>query len=418
MTNATRITTCIVDIDWRDSTPLIGCDPAKAARLVTSLRKRLNKLAESVAGRCFITTGDGAMLELPSATSAIEAALALQDQAYADLPLRCGADAGDVERLANGDLIGAAASNAARLQKLSPVGGALISRTLIDLAPEGLKAKFVPYGFASLGQGKNIETFALLPGSQGAISLADFTDPEFLEVVRRGARDLLDSERRLDVLREMKRLRFAFTAFAQRQVEWSECDRLELALEIAANLSGHRAQVADDHGWNDMLLDDVRLGFSKVGSCILILACTPIEAPRTAQLLHDAWEAYWNAFWVDWRNSHDREEQALRLSQRVRKTLRLGSELVKRFLAYADAMDRCGDRDAAFVARLTSDQLEKNWENIQRDLADLESVASGQHLAFSHGIAAGFEVLLGLVHRALRFAPVEVDDGPRRRRAA
>ncbi|CAN5520369.1 adenylate/guanylate cyclase domain-containing protein [soil metagenome] len=132
------------------------------ARLKAHRTERLEPVLASHGGRLVKLTGDGALIEFPSAVDALGAAIAFQ-QAMADanrdqpedarIVFRVGLHLGDLI-VDSDDLYGDGVNVAARLEAEAPVGGIVISRNVHDAVVGRLKATFDDLGALEL---KNIE---------------------------------------------------------------------------------------------------------------------------------------------------------------------------------------------------------------------------------------------------------------------
>jgi len=132
------------------------------ARLKTHRTERLEPVLARHGGRLVKLTGDGALVEFPSAVGALSAAIEFQQamaEANRDQPedtrivFRIGLHLGDL--IVDGDdLYGDGMNVAARLETEAPAGGIVISRNVHDAAAGRLKATFEDLGNLVL---KNIE---------------------------------------------------------------------------------------------------------------------------------------------------------------------------------------------------------------------------------------------------------------------
>ena len=131
-------------------------------RLKAHRAERLEPALARHGGRLVKLTGDGALVEFPSAVDALSAAIELQ-QAMSDanrgqpedtiIAFRVGLHLGDL--IVDGDdLYGDGVNVAARLEAEAPIGGIVISRNVHDAAAGRLKATFNDLGVLTL---KNIE---------------------------------------------------------------------------------------------------------------------------------------------------------------------------------------------------------------------------------------------------------------------
>src|SRR5262245_52951925 len=153
----------IVAADVVGYSRLMGRDESGTlARLRKNRSERLDPVLTKYAGRLVKLTGDGALIEFPSAVDALSAAIEFQQamaEANADQPadiglvFRMGLHLGDL--IVDGDdLYGDGVNVAARLEVEAPAGGILISGNVRDAVAGRLKATFEDLGGLTL---KNIE---------------------------------------------------------------------------------------------------------------------------------------------------------------------------------------------------------------------------------------------------------------------
>ena len=131
-------------------------------RLKAHLTERLEPILARHGGRLVKLTGDGALVEFPSAVDALSAAIAFQQavtEANRDQPedtrivFRIGLHLGDL--IVEGeDLYGDGVNVAARLEAEAPPGGIVVSRAIREAVEGRLKAKLHALGELAL---KNIE---------------------------------------------------------------------------------------------------------------------------------------------------------------------------------------------------------------------------------------------------------------------
>jgi adenylate cyclase len=153
----------IVAADVVGYSRLIGRDESgTVARLRGHRKQRLEPVLARRGGRLVKLTGDGALVEFPSAVDALGAAIEFQ-QAMADtnkdqpedtrIVFRIGLHLGDL--IVDGDdLYGDGVNVAARLEAEAPPGGIVVSRTIHEAVAGRLKASFNDLGNLAL---KNIE---------------------------------------------------------------------------------------------------------------------------------------------------------------------------------------------------------------------------------------------------------------------
>jgi class 3 adenylate cyclase len=134
---------------------LIERDEAGTLERLKTLRKVLiEPILASHDGRIVKLMGDGALVEFPSATEAVAAAVEIQ-QATADhernrpeaeqIRFRVGINLGDVVH-EDGDIFGEGVNLAARLQALSEPGGICVSRNVYEQARNRLPVAFTFMG--------------------------------------------------------------------------------------------------------------------------------------------------------------------------------------------------------------------------------------------------------------------------------
>jgi TolB-like protein/class 3 adenylate cyclase len=153
----------IVAADVVGYSRLMGRDESGTlARLRKNLGERLDPVLTKYGGRLVKLTGDGALVEFPSAVDALSAAIQFQ-QAMAEanrdksedkrIVFRIGLHLGDL--IVDGDdLYGDGVNVAARLEAEAPPGGIIVSRAIREAVEGRLKAKLHALGELAL---KNIE---------------------------------------------------------------------------------------------------------------------------------------------------------------------------------------------------------------------------------------------------------------------
>src|SRR5882757_6264577 len=159
----TRRLAAILAADVVGYSRLMGRDEnGTLARLKAHRTERLEPVLARHGGRLVKLTGDGALVEFPSAVGALSAAIEFQQamaEANRDQPedtrivFRIGLHLGDL--IVDGDdLYGDGMNVAARLEAEAPPGGIVVSGNVQDAVAGRLKAVFVALGELSL---KNIE---------------------------------------------------------------------------------------------------------------------------------------------------------------------------------------------------------------------------------------------------------------------
>lgn len=163
MAREQRRLAAIVAADVVGYSRLMGRDESGTlARLREHRKQRLEPVLARHGGRLVKLTGDGALVEFPSAVDALGAAIEFQQamaEANRDQPedtrivFRIGLHLGDL--IVDGDdLYGDGVNVAARLEAEAPAGGIVISRNVHDAVARRIKAKFDDLGILAL---KNIE---------------------------------------------------------------------------------------------------------------------------------------------------------------------------------------------------------------------------------------------------------------------
>lgn len=142
---------------------LMGRDESGTVARLRAIRKQgLVPLVARRGGRIVKLTGDGALIEFPSAVDALSAAIEMQQYMEGEargltedraIRFRIGLHLGDLI-VEDEDLFGDGVNVAARLEAEAPPGGILISRTLHEAVDGRIKAQFADLGALLL---KNIE---------------------------------------------------------------------------------------------------------------------------------------------------------------------------------------------------------------------------------------------------------------------
>ncbi len=159
----------IVAIDIVGYSSLSERDAAEAVARVARLRDRATAVAAEHQGRIFNTAGDGVMLEFPTATAALSAAMALCADEQ-ETQLRFGVHLGEVTGAENGDLLGHGVNVAARLQSEATPGAILASQIVRDSAEPELAARLTARGRIRFSKMREtMRVFAFDPGG-GAVS--------------------------------------------------------------------------------------------------------------------------------------------------------------------------------------------------------------------------------------------------------
>lgn len=163
----------IVAIDIVGYSSLSERDAATAVARVGKLRERAEAVAAQHGGRIFNTAGDGVMMEFPTATAALSAAIELC-QGQCEMTLRFGVHLGEVTP-AGADLLGHGVNVAARLQSEAAPGAVLVSQVVRDSASPDLAVRLTPRGKIKLA--KMRETMSVFAFDQGAAAPRAATPP-------------------------------------------------------------------------------------------------------------------------------------------------------------------------------------------------------------------------------------------------
>jgi TolB-like protein/class 3 adenylate cyclase len=135
---------------------------ALALELLEEHRGIVRRILAKHGGREVKTTGDGFLIEFPSALAAVQGAVAIQNAfhernqlhpAERQIRLRIGVHVGDVVA-SDGDIHGDGVNIAARLEPLAPAGGICVSNAVYEQVRNKLAQGFANLGPAEL---KNIE---------------------------------------------------------------------------------------------------------------------------------------------------------------------------------------------------------------------------------------------------------------------
>jgi adenylate cyclase len=151
--SGSRRLAAIVFTDLVDSTRLAQANERQALELIQQQEDLARPLIDRFRGRLVKSTGDGLLVEFPSALDAVEMSVNLQraaeqrnsSSAGPPLRLRIGVHLGDVNRRGR-DILGDAVNIAARIQALAEPGGVALSESVFDQVRNK-----VPYRLDSLG---------------------------------------------------------------------------------------------------------------------------------------------------------------------------------------------------------------------------------------------------------------------------
>ncbi len=159
---ANRKLATIVAVDVAGFSARAEADEASAIDTVAALRAAVTGAAETYGGRVFNSAGDGFMVEFPTVSGAVAAALALVDGAGP--PVRVGVHLGEVSQVPGGDLLGHGVNVAARLEAMAPPGGVLISAAARQALRGPDARRFKPQGEARLDKmHETMPVFAFVP---------------------------------------------------------------------------------------------------------------------------------------------------------------------------------------------------------------------------------------------------------------
>jgi TolB-like protein/class 3 adenylate cyclase/tetratricopeptide (TPR) repeat protein len=161
----------ILSIDIAGFSRASELDEMAAARNVRDLRRLAADAAGTQRGRIFNTAGDGLMLEFPTVSDGVAAALDIADRARETAgmpPIRMGLHVGDVTVLANGDLIGTGVNIAARVQQRAMPGAILVTGDVRNLFAAQAAAQFTRHGAAQLDKmARQVDLFRLSRPADG-----------------------------------------------------------------------------------------------------------------------------------------------------------------------------------------------------------------------------------------------------------
>ncbi len=162
-TRRPRKLAAIVSADLTGYSALAERDQELAAEAVARLRDRADAVCGEHGGRIFSTAGDGIMLEFPTATDALSAAIALCESER-NPPMRFGVHVGEVVVTSSGDLLGHGVNVAARLQASASIGGILVSEVVRDSVLGALADRLASRGrvrLAKMRETLNVFSFDL-----------------------------------------------------------------------------------------------------------------------------------------------------------------------------------------------------------------------------------------------------------------
>ena len=127
-------------------TAMMGNDEQKAFELLRKNREIQKPIIEEFGGRWIKELGDGVLASFPLVSSAVYAAIKIQEACYNSkaFELRIGIHQGEVV-FENDDIFGDAVNIASRLQALAPPSGIFVSQTVQrDLANKNnIRSEFV-----------------------------------------------------------------------------------------------------------------------------------------------------------------------------------------------------------------------------------------------------------------------------------
>jgi adenylate cyclase len=163
----------ILAIDVVGYSRMMGADESGTFAQLKALRQKIfEPKAEQYGGRTFKNTGDGALIEFPSAVHAVQCAVEMQkalEDRNADEPadrridLRIGVNLGDV-LVDDGDVFGDGVNVAARLEGLARPGSICISENVYRLVRTKLEANFEDLGENTLKNiAEPVQAYLILP---------------------------------------------------------------------------------------------------------------------------------------------------------------------------------------------------------------------------------------------------------------
>ena len=152
-----RRLSAIVFTDMAGSTELAQRDERAALALIEEQETLARPIVRSHHGRLVKSTGDGLLMEFPSALDAIECAVEFQRQVHArnqtpgrvPLVVRIGAHLGDVQAR-NDDIFGDAVNVTARVESVAAPGGICVSESLYNQIRNKVSYSLEPLGDQTL----------------------------------------------------------------------------------------------------------------------------------------------------------------------------------------------------------------------------------------------------------------------------
>ena len=199
----TRRLAAIVSVDVAGYSRLIALDEVGTVARLADYRDIISHLAQSYGGRVVDNPGDNALLEFPSATSAVESSIEIQNEigrrnTGSDQPMevRIGIHLGEV-MVEDDRIYGDGVNVAARLESIAPVGGICVSKTVRDLVGSKVEARFADMGEHELKNIREpIHAFHIGTPSRRALAVAGVANlPDFLERDAAGALAALQAHR-------------------------------------------------------------------------------------------------------------------------------------------------------------------------------------------------------------------------------
>jgi adenylate cyclase len=147
----------ILAVDVVAYSRMVAVDEAGALATLRAVRAELlDPSIDEYGGRIVKTTGDGMLVEFPSAVDALRCAMAIQTGMAAragDFKLRIGVNVGDVV-IEGGDILGDGVNIAARLEGVAEPGGVAISGAVREYIAGRIDGTFHDAGWREL---KNID---------------------------------------------------------------------------------------------------------------------------------------------------------------------------------------------------------------------------------------------------------------------
>jgi adenylate cyclase len=179
---ADRRLVVVAAFDVVNFSALVEADEARVLAAWRALRRAIDPLIAEGGGRIFKSLGDGLLIEFTSPVEATRTALAVQavacqrpanrgaDDGVEDgsvrLEMRCAIHMGEVT-VEDTDLLGDGINIVSRLQEHAPIGGVLVSATVMDLISGRLSQPIEDLGALRLRNiSRPVRAFAVGPGNE------------------------------------------------------------------------------------------------------------------------------------------------------------------------------------------------------------------------------------------------------------